>query len=66
MHHLACPMPECGKLLPAAVAEQLLDGPQLERFRRMLALNFVDANPRLRWCKPSRFLSNHVQPTMLS
>ena len=46
---VVCPEPSCGMPLPPEAAEALLPPAQRARYRQLLALSFVAANPSLRW-----------------
>ncbi len=46
-----CPAVGCREALPPAAARALLGKADLARHERLLAQQYVDANPRLRWCQ---------------
>ncbi len=45
-----CPFVGCSCRLPFADAQQLLSKSQRERFEQLLAQNYADTNPAIKWC----------------
>ncbi|KAK9832549.1 hypothetical protein WJX81_008317 [Elliptochloris bilobata] len=47
----ACPAVGCCEALPLASVRAMLSKADTARYERLLAQQYVDANPRLRWCQ---------------
>ena len=47
-----CPAVGCRQALPLAAVRALLSKADMARYERLLAQQYVDTNPRLRWCPP--------------
>ncbi|KAK9815937.1 hypothetical protein WJX72_012289 [[Myrmecia] bisecta] len=50
VQHTICPDPDCSMPLPDSAVVQLLSRADLQRFRRLMAQNYVDSNPCIKWC----------------
>jgi hypothetical protein len=48
-----CPYVGCPCKLPVSVAEELLSRGQLHRYKQLLAQNYADAHPAIKWSVPS-------------
>lgn len=49
VHRAGCPSLGCKLLLPTSHAQAMLAPAQWERFERLLAQNYIDNNPHLKW-----------------
>lgn len=50
VYRTGCPAMGCSYRLPFADAQQLLSKSQRERYEQLLAQNYADTNPAIKWC----------------
>ena len=50
VHRTGCPFVGCSCRLSLSEAQHLLSKQQRERFEQLLAQNYADTNPAIKWC----------------
>ncbi len=50
VHRTCCPSVGCSCRLPFTDAQQLLSKAQKVRYEQLLAQNYADTNPAIKWC----------------